>query len=179
MRHLSFISWFFLAGSIATFVFVVYQAGAIRATAEVQAIHAEDQEAQGDKSARAQRLSSIITETEDERAQLDAFAKLDVVAAVEMLEAAGKSAGIDVTVAGAHAESGTALATGELLQPITFAVNASGSYAALIHAVELYERLPLAVQIQQLDIVRDTGLGAGRNWNLSMRIRILVIATSL
>ncbi len=181
MRHLSLISWVFLAGSIALFVFVVYQAGAIRRSAEVQAIRAADQEAQGDKSARAQRLSAIIADTVSERAQLDAFATLDVVAAVEMLEQAGKSAGINVTVAGANAESGTQLPTGEMLQPVAFSINASGPYASLMHAVELYERLPLAIQIRQLDIVRNTATtkNAPRTWDLSMRVRILAIVPTL
>ncbi len=178
MRHLSSLSWLALLTSVALFALVVYQAGVIREDARVRAAFTADREYQSDRSAYAQRVTAVIAETEDERAKLDAFAKIDVVTVIELLESAGESAGVTVRVAGAQAESGTQLPTGELLQPVAFSVNASGSYAAVMHALDLYEHLPLAAQIEQLDIARD-GSGNGRTWSLSMRIRVMTIATSL
>ncbi len=178
MRHLASLSWFALLGSIALLALVVYQAGAIREEARTRAAFAADREQQSDRSAYAQRVAAVIAETEDERAKLDAFAKLDVVSVVELLESAGTSAGLTVTVAGAQAESGAQLPTGELVQPVAFSVNTSGSYAAVMRALDLYEHLPLASQIEQLDIARDAS-GSGRTWSLSMRIRIMTLAPSL
>ncbi len=178
MRHLTYLSWLALVGSIALFATLIYLAGVIQDQAHVRAALAADREQEIDRSTYAQRVRAVIAETEDERAALDAFGRLDVVTVVEMLEAVGQSAGVKVTVAGADTEGGTALTSGEVLQPTVFSVNASGSYAALMHAAELYERLPLAVQIEQLVIQRDSA-ESGRVWNLAMRIRILAITPAL
>lgn len=179
MRPIVYLSWLSLAAAIALLVFVYLQADIIRAAAERRATTLAEQDQQIDRSAHAQRVAAILVETEAERAMLDQFARLDVVAAVELLEQAGKSAGVIVTVTGANTETSGSAEGGESLKPIAFSINASGSYAALMHAVELYERLPVALQIDQLDIERDQAVANGRTWNLSLRVRMLAIAPTL
>ncbi len=179
MRKSPYISWVVLIGAIAAFFLVAYQAEVIRGKAHVRASQIAEAEQKSDKGAFAERTRAIIAETQEERAELEAFAHLDIIKTVELLEAAGKSAGVTVTVANATAETGIVLSSGERLQPVAIAVNASGTYGALTHLIELYERLPLAAQIQQLDLDRSTNAKDARTWNLSMRLRILALAPSL
>ena len=177
MRPIVYLSWASLIASIALLFFVYVQADTIHQAAEARATTLAEQEQQSDRSAHAERVATILAETEAERAMIDQFARFDVVGAVELLEQAGESAGVSVKVTGANTE--TSGAEADSLQPIAFTIHASGSYAALMHALELYERVPVALQIDQLDIERDRGLANGRTWNLTLRVRMLAIPPSL
>lgn len=179
MRTIVYLSWVSLAVSIALLFFVYMQAETIRTAAEKRAATLAEQEQSSDRSAYAQRVATILAETEAERALIDQFVHLDVVAAVELLEQAGKNAGVTVSVTGANTETSGLGTEADSLQPIGFMIRASGSYAALMHALELYERLPVALQIDQLEIERDQGVASGRTWNLTLRVRMLVITPSL
>lgn len=179
MRPIVYLSWISLVASVALLFFVYMQADAIRGAAEKRAATLAEEEQSSDRSAYAQRVALILAETEAERAMIDQFARFDVVAAVELLEQAGKSAGVTVNVTGANTETSGFGAETDSLQPIGFAIRASGSYTALMHALELYEHLPVALQIDQLDIERDRGVASGRTWNLTLRVRMLAITPSL
>jgi hypothetical protein len=176
-RHL--FSWIALAISIGLLACAVYGASMIREEAALHAERAAGQEQLADRSIRAERMSAILLDTVEERAQLESLARLDVVALVELLEATARSAGIEATVASADAQEGTELPGGEQLQPIAVAINGSGSYAALMHAIELYEHLPLAIQIDQIDMARDQSSTTEGAWSLALRLRILTITPLL
>lgn len=179
MKPIVYLSWVSLVASIALFSFVYTQADTIHRAAEKRATTLAEQEQSSDRSVYAQRVHTILAETVEERAVIDAFARLDVVAAVELLESAGSAAGVSVTVTGTNSDVGGMASEVESLSPLDFTIRASGSYAALAHAVELYEHLPVALQIDQLDIERDQGIKNGRMWNLTLRVRMFAITPGL
>lgn len=180
MTRIIYLSWALLVASLLFFGAVYYEAGAIQSAAESRANAASDAERQLDKSAYSQRVHAIATDTKDERDQLDSYAHLDIVSTVQMLEDTGKSAGVTANVTDAL-PSGDAqdLPGGEKLQTVSFSLLADGTYQNLIRAAMLYEQLPLASHVVQLDIERADAKDAKAPWHMTIRIRITTIAAGL
>jgi len=181
MERTIYFSWFLLLLALLAFGAVVYEAGEIRIAATERASAASQAEQQLDRSAHSQRVSAIAADTKKERDQLDAFAHLDIVRSVQLLEGAGRGAGVNATVTSANAEGDSIdLPGGEQLQTVVFSVVGEGSFANVMHAVELYEHLPLASEVLQLDIERASGAKEQKAaWRMTIRIRVLTIVTGL
>ncbi|MBV9159900.1 MAG: hypothetical protein JO019_04880 [Candidatus Kaiserbacteria bacterium] len=183
MPRFAYLSWVSLAASVALLGALIYGALSIQSSALDRANEIAQSAQESDKSAYNERLHSLAAETKDERAQLDTFAHMDIVTLVQMLEDVGKKTGTGAQVSDASAAgNGVALPGGENLQPVVFTLSAKGSFQQLMRAVSLYERLPLAVHIDDLDIEHDpdTDTAPATGWHMTARIRVTsVTQTSL
>ena len=166
-----------LAVALLSLAGVGYVAETLQVTATERAASIQTEAQQQDRTAYAQRIGAIASDTADERAELEAFMHLDIVSAAEEFERVGTRAGATVHVTDATPQSGgTTLANGETLQWISFSVAAEGSYASLMRALKLYENLPLALEINELELQQA---GESSTWQMTLRIRVLAITSDL
>ncbi|MCE9541140.1 hypothetical protein K8R03_01120 [Candidatus Kaiserbacteria bacterium] len=181
MTRIIYISWALLAASVCFFGAVIYEAGVIQTSAAERASAVAAAEQQGDRTSYSQRIRAIVADTQNERDTLESFAHLDIVSTVQMLESTGKSAGVNAKVTNAlPGAGGQDLPGGGKLQSVSFSLVADGSFQNLMHAVELYENLPLASKIGQFDIERGSGTADAKTpWHMTLVIRVTSIATGL
>jgi hypothetical protein len=129
------------------------------------------------KEASAKRLHAIAQDTEFTRGQLDDILDVDVISVVDMIEAAGKAAGVKLVVSSVQPENAPPLQGRGTSQVIAtgFVVEAQGRFASLMHAVQLFETLPVPAKVGRLDIERiqvgDTG--TSDMWRLNAQIHML------
>ena len=159
---------------LALFAWNILGSASDRADATAQA-----QQASADQESLL-RLHSLAIDTKDERAQLDALTHTDVVSIVNMIEAAGKSAGVNVQVSDALPVATPKAVSDKStppLQAVDFVLAAQGKFSALIGAIQLIENLPVPSSINQLDIALTLDVqGAstsGGPWHMSVRLRVL------
>jgi hypothetical protein len=164
-------SWILLALALVAVLGALYVADFLQtaATARAEAAHTVAQ--QMDRQAFAERVGAIALDTEDERAELETFMRLDVVATAEEFERVGARSGAEVSVTDA-----TPQGDGTELQWVSFTIAAEGTYASLIRALKLYESLPTALEIAQLDLEQ---LGETGRWIMTLRARVLAITTEI
>lgn len=177
MRDTPLFSWILLTAAVGALFCAVYAALAIQDAAAAYAAEAKTEAQQLDRKAYAARVGAIALDTKDERAELESFMQLDIVSAAEEFERVGARAGAAVSVTDASPQAdGTELPGGGTLHWITFAIAAEGSYASIMRALELYEQLPLALEITQLEL---TKAGDASAWRMTLRIRVLAITTDV
>lgn len=174
MNRTIIISWVLLVAALAAAGGVVYAGIYIKNAAIARAAEASTSEQQSDRVVFSQHLRSLAAETQADREKLDALVHNDIVNVVDMLERTAQAANVKATVSGAL-PSGAAvqLPGGVSLQSIIFVVQAEGTFAALMHAAELYEHLPLPSSVEQIDLERDRSAGAKGLWRIKMDIRLL------
>lgn len=154
-----------------------YAAQAIHAAAIARAEEVQSEAQQLDRRAHAERLSAIVRDTEDERAELERFLRLDIVATAEEFERIGAQAGAKVAVTGALPDPGTSLQGGGTLRWITLSLFAEGTYAALVRTISLYEDLPYALEITRFDLEQNGDVAT--DWRLNLSIRVLTITDNI
>ncbi|HVU75302.1 MAG TPA: hypothetical protein VHD38_00465 [Candidatus Paceibacterota bacterium] len=174
-RSLQFFAYVLLGIACATCVGIYIAAGSIRQSAIALSASAANAQAQEDRIAYQKRLAALATDTQNQRAELEALVSPDVVSIVNELEAAGNPVHLSVTVNDAQT-SGAAqdLPGGGSLHAVTFLVESQGSYASLMRLETLFENLPLAsvvdgVEMQELQDQKTP-------WHLTARIRIYTTA---
>lgn len=176
MRSLTLLSWAFLAIATLAVAAAAYAGQALQDAATAHAVSAQAEAQQLDRKAYAARVEAIALETEDERAELEAFMHLDIVSAAGEFERVGARAGAAVSVTDATPQGGIELQGGGNLQWIAFAIAADGSYESLMRTLELYESLPLALEVTQLELDQVDGV---RSWRMTLRIRVLAITADV
>lgn len=132
------------------------------------------------KEAMAVRLHSIIQDTATERAQLASVLGVDVVSVIDMIEAAGKAAGVKIAISNAQPEnvSFPQVVGGPQIIATGFVVEAQGTFKALMHTAELLETLPVPATIGHLDLELKSSDGKEALYPWSMNTRIRVLTTS-
>lgn len=178
MRTLSLSAYSLLAIAVIAWGAVFFESSWLLGSASDRAQSAASSEQMSEKLAYAARLSALAADTKDERAQVEAMVRGDVVAIANTLEAVGKNAGVGAKVSDALPENGaTALPGGGAVQPIAFIVQTQGTFQALMRAAALYERLALPSQIEQLDMEKSgSGDAKSAPWRMTLRIRVLTSA---
>jgi len=177
MKRTIYLSYLLAAIALLAWALVIYAGFAIDSTAlgEAQTIAAQQQ--QSDQAGYQDRIHSLAAQTTLQRLQLGTLTSTDVVTIVTLLETTGKSVGAKVSTALPEGGSVT-LPGGGVLQPIAFVVDASGSFSSLMHALALYETLPIPSQVEQVDLEYVTttpGASAG-SWHLTAHVRVLTSA---
>lgn len=114
----------------------------------------------------AARLRASVQGTEAERAALESLIQVTILQAVEVIEQAGEAAGAGSVEIG-EANPTTAP---DGFSAVTVVVNATGSFAAMMRAVSLFEVLPIPAKLQQFEMMRDEQSNA---WRLTARLHIL------
>ncbi len=135
-----------------------------------------------DKGAAATRLHSLVRETAAERAQLDSALRVDIVSIVDLIEAAGKAAGVVVIVSDVQPENVSLpqVAGGRKVSVTGFVVGAQGKFSLLMHVVQLLETLPVPSSIGRLDIEHKVSASPGvpDTWQMNAYIRVLTASDS-
>ena len=176
MKRLSLLSYALLVLALCAWGAVIYAGYRIEAAASIRADAINVAQQQADQTAYVGRLHSLVGETALGRAQLESLMSSDVVAIVSGLESAGKNVHAKVTTA-APEGTPTTLPGGGQLQAVGFAVNASGSFSDLMHALTVYEHLSLPSTVEGVDIeALDQTAAKAAPWNMTVHIRIITSA---
>lgn len=138
--------------------------------ASLRSTVASSAQTQSDRAAYTQRLSSLVSDTQGDRAALEALVGMNIVSIVTLIEQVGTQTGITVKVNSAQPQgSSVALPLSE----IAFAVEADGSFAQVMRTVQALERLPVPSTIEQLEFMQNTGdSGKKGTWHLSALVGV-------
>jgi hypothetical protein len=180
MKSRSLIALTVLVIALVAFVGLFYVSGALLSAADNRAQEIETRARALDRAAQTQRVHAAVAETADERAAIDGIVNIDIVSTAQLLEDTGGRAGANMKVTNAAPGTGTtALAGGDTLRPMLFTLAGDGSLSALLKAVQLYERMPLAARVTQLQFTRTPESGAAKPWHLDLNLQVLATTPSL
>jgi hypothetical protein len=173
-RSIQLIAYGLFIIALITWGSVYVAASRIRENAVALSASASNAQAQADRIAYQKRLSAIARDTEEERAALDALLAPDIVSMVKMIESAGKPLRLTVTVNDAQASGAVDLPGGAPLRTVTFLVESQGPYASLMRLETLFENLPLASTVDELEL--QSLQDQATPWHLTARIRVYTTA---
>src|SRR3989344_6080676 len=126
------------------------------------------------------QLRALARETKDLREALETLTHVEVVSIVEAIEAVGRdtrtSLKVDQVTAG-H-PLGAASPSAPSIRPVSIAIEAEGSFEALLQAAALLHALPIPSEVEQMRFEHlppgaDTKKGT---WQFSARIQVLTTA---
>lgn len=171
------VSWLVLIVAILAWTLVGYGAYGILQTASARAASAKIALTKANQVSLNQRVHTLAVSTEASRAELEAITGSDIVAIIEVIDAAAKSAGVSAKVSDAASDGPRQVVIGKSsLKSVTFSVQGTGQYANLMHLVRMYETLPLLSTLEQVEIERVQLSSAQASWRISARIRVLTTA---
>ena len=172
--RIAYLQWLALGAALLAVFGVWYFASAIAQGQADRAAGDSAMQESADKQALAVRTHALMADTVQERTQLGALLTVDVVSVANMIEAAGKAAGVTVKLGDAVPENAPAAQGGLSIQAIGFVVEAQGKFPALMRALELFETLPIPSTLTRFDMqkVPDSS-GAPSVWHMSAYIRVL------
>lgn len=170
---LSYSAWALFFAAIAAWAGILYIGYSLRSEAVVRAHSAKIEGEESEKVAYNQRVRALVADTKAEREKLDEALRLDVVSLINTLERVGTAIKIDAQVSDVSPERGAiSLPDGLTLQPVTFVINAGGSYAEMMHLVSLYEHAPLPAEVHQIELEHLPGDAKAASWRVTLRIRV-------
>ncbi len=124
----------------------------------------------------AVRAHALAVDTASERARLDEILNVDIISAIDMIEAAGKAAKVNMQLSNAQPESAPSSGGGKV-QAVGFVVSGQGNFASLMRILRLFETLPLPSTLSRFDLEHVPGSGSDTgSWRLNAYIRILTTA---
>ena len=129
-----------------------------------------------DQEATAIQLRQLAKQMTPAHTALQATLASDPLSLASMITTAGKDAGIILSVNNASADDSTASPVGDVshIASVGFALEATGSFGALLRAINLLEALPVPSNIKQadLDLVQNAGAKSA-SWHLLLHVRVL------
>jgi hypothetical protein len=127
------------------------------------------------------RIHTLARDTLNQRTQLEGLAHFDVISVADTIEGIGKIAGVKLTIGSATSESTKpkkGATGGAQLHAVSFVVEASGTFSALMYAAALLETLPVPSSVESLEFehvplsaVSESAASSG--WRLIARIRVV------
>ncbi len=127
----------------------------------------------------SEQTHAVLLATENDRASLDQLISVDVVSVATLLQKAGTASGVAVKIDSATPSMSAETPSGATFQTIDFALEADGSFASLMHALQLFATLPIPSSIGQVDLqvanVLPTASGAPHNGSWHMTVLVHVI----
>ncbi len=167
-------SWIVIALALAAWGGVFASAYMIRSTAIQRSNDTKDALTKANQAALNNRVQTLAENTKESRDQLAAIAGSDVVGVIDVIDAAGKRAGLNAKVSDAAVGGTQQLGkNGDTLRAVVFNVQGEGSFAQVMHAAALYEKLPLLSSIDQMDIEKiQTTDPKAPAWRIAVRIRV-------
>jgi len=163
-----YIAWLLLFFALSAWALVVFFALSISGS---EAAHASVRTQNMEESARASsavRTHALVAETEDERAQLEKILDVEALSMADILEDVGKSAGVKLRLSGASPQPSGANSPAV---PLGFHVDAEGKFSALARTLMLLEKLPLASEIDRIELDKSTG--SSDSWHMSVSLHVL------
>ena len=132
---------------------------------------------EGANQSQAKSLSALAETTAYQRAEIPSFfiSSDNVVAFIKALESIGPQSGSEVTLASVDADSLSKSSPGTMGLARAH-VSAVGSWASVMRALSLAERMPYAVSIDRVSL---SGSGTAKHvWSLSFDIQAALIVAS-
>ncbi len=167
-------SWIVIALALSAWGGVFFASQLIRSTAIERSNDTKDALTKANQVALNRSVQTLADNTKAKRDELSAIAGSDVVPIIEVIDAAGKTAGLKAQVSDAAVGSTQQLGkNGDTLRAVVFNVQGEGSFAQVMHAATLYEKLPLLSSIDQMDIEKVQGNDPkAPAWRIAVRIRV-------
>jgi hypothetical protein len=165
-----------MAVTVCVWTGVVFFVQSIASSEAARVVDTQNAQQSSTQQSTLVRMHAMAQDTAQDRARLDQLLTVDVGAAATMLQNVGKTTDVTVKLSGALPElppPGTP--SGPQIQAVGFAVQADGTFAALMRTEQLFETLPLASSIERFDIQRAPGTGGPGTdvWHMSAYIRVL------
>src|SRR3989338_4882635 len=160
--------------ALAAWGFVGYFAWTIAGDEDKRVADGREAQLVAIQNAQAIRTHALALDTATDGAKLKNLLDLDVVSVSNMIEEAGRSAGVKVKLGNAQPERG-ATSDGLTIRAVGFIVTADGKFSELLRAARLFEALPIPSSVTRLDIERAPASfgGAPSAWHLNAYIRVL------
>ena len=115
---------------------------------------------------------ALAAATADGRVQLWGVLNKDALSLSNVINAAGRDAGVALTIGNVTQGPGPALPKGATLHPtsITFSVHADGSFQNLVMLAALLSDLSVASSLDNIQIVRTS---SDKGWSLNASIKVI------
>lgn len=173
---ISYLAWVALGAALVAWVGVAFFAWTImQHESEYAARREAAQQAVVREDARV-RARALAQDTESARTHLEELLNVDVVSAVDVIETAGKAAKVAMELGGAESETNFSQPQSGIVKAVGFGVSGQGTFPSLMHAIELFETLPLPSTLERFDLQYTPGGGKTPSWHLDARVRVLTTA---
>lgn len=177
-RTMTYVSWLSVLGALCAWTLVAYFGWTITEEQSAHSTQIANAQESTLRQAASARTHALVADTAEQHQALESFLQADVISVAGLIRAAGSGAGVDVEVSNALPEAASpAQSSGAApVSAIGYVVQAQGSFAALMRALELFETLPVPASVQRFDIERASGPSAGAQWHMSLYLRVLTTA---
>lgn len=141
-------------------------------------VREEERAKQETTEATASELQALMRDTRDDRLILDQVVKTDALAAAATIEAAGRKAGVTVSIEGATVSDASGASSPDL-RVATVVATAEGTWPHLMNVASLFETLPFPSRVESYEFSSlDTSKTQRNPWRMSARILILIPSDS-
>lgn len=141
--------------------------------ADAQASETQIVLTKANQAALNQRVQSLAASTQDERAQLSALLSQDIVTTIDTIESVGMLTGTGGKVKSVEDAGQQPISDGDPIRAVTFQVEGTGTFAQVMAAAELYEKLPLLSTLDSVAFTKAETRGKVQFWNMNARVRVL------
>ncbi len=173
-KQIKLISIISIIVALAMWAGVIFASQMIRSTAIQRSNDTQAALTKANQAALNKKVAALAESTKEKRDELAGLAGTDVVAVVDVIDSVAKASGITAKVSDAAVGGTQQLGkTGDTLRAVVFNVQGDGTFAQIMHAASLYEKLPLLASIDQMDIekIQSTDPKAP-TWHIAVRIRV-------
>lgn len=122
-------------------------------------------------------MHGTVSRSADERAQLDVLTTIDPASLANMIDSAGTTAGVDLTISNTSAENVSSVGGKTFEQGFSFLATSQGSFASVIHAASLLESLPVPSSVQVINLTHlqtsPGKTGSDPAWQMNAQVQIL------
>ena len=180
-RTTTYIAWLALLLSMLAWAGVGWFVSAIVALQDGRAVNAQASQQLSGVVAQASQLHALIADTAADRASLASLITVDPSSLAGMIDGAGKSAGVGITISSALSENAPGESNGAPVQAFSFIATAAGSFSTVLRGGELLETLPVPSSIKELQLTRtpDTAgaSSAAGPWQMNAQVQVLTAST--
>ena len=176
-RNTIILTWFLALLAVLAWAgvgFCAYQIGTLE---DARAADTQSSQQQSEQSVQASYLHGIVSSSADERAQLDTLVTVDPASLADMINSAGTSAGVSLTISNASAEEISSVGGKTTTQGFGFLATSQGSFASVMYAAALLESLPTPSTVQEINLThtQNTSGKAGGNaaWQMNAQVQVL------
>jgi len=175
--RLTYVQWLALALSLLAWAGTIYFASTLSQGESDRAASVANAQQSSTEQDSAVRTHALVQDSAAQRTQLGALLDTDVVSIANMIEAAGKAAGVTVTLGDAVPETAPpSTPGGPSVQAVGFVIDGQGTFAELMRAAQLFETLPIPSSVERLDIQKvpsAAGASSANSWHMNISIRVL------
>ena len=176
-RNTVIFAWTLLVLAAIAWAGVIFCAYQINVLEDARAADTQSSRQQSQQSVQASYLHGIVSSSAVSRSQLDALISVDPTSLANMIDSAGRSAGVDLAISNASAENVSSVEGKTVAQGFSFLATSQGSFASVMHAAALLESLPIPSTVLQINLSHPQSVsgstGAGTTWQMNAQIQVL------